>query len=70
MQIEILGEQMLGLWVCSDATDEELPAFVAKVNSMRPCGTENGWSLSTREECAPVACADNPKTHRHFVFDC
>jgi hypothetical protein len=70
MQVEIMATKVLGLAVCSNATDKELPQLVKRVNDMHPCGTTNGWVLSTRPECAPVICAEKPATHRHFIFDC
>lgn len=69
MKFTIMGQKLLGISVCSDARDEEFDELTRQVNAECPCGTENGWTISTRAEVAPIKCADDP-TCRHFIFDC
>lgn len=61
-----LSERLLSIQACTSLSDKEATERVNRV----PCGSTNGWQLSTDPKLAPVACADNPSTHRHVIFEC
>lgn len=53
---------------CCTSLDDE--AAAVRMNRENPAGTTNGWSLCTAEHQRPVACQENPATHRHLMFSC
>lgn len=60
-----LREGLFNVQVCTSLTDEEATARVNLV----PSGTAYGWQLTTDPDAQPVACADQPATHRHLLFE-
>ena len=61
----LVQEHFLFSYVCSSVSQEE----VVKRMAQRPCGTKGGWQLDDDEDAPnPVACSDNPKTHKHWRF--
>mgnify|MGYP001301199921 CR=1 FL=1 len=60
-----LREGLFDAQVCTSLSDEEATARMNEV----PSGTSGGWQLTTDPDLAPVACADNPSTHRHLIFE-
>lgn len=65
-EFAVISERLLSKQVCTSLPDDEA---TARVNAI-PSGTSHGWQLSTEPVNAPVACADQPETHRHLIFDC
>ena len=64
-EFERLKEGLFDAQVCTSLSDEEATARMNEV----PSGTSNGWTLTTDADRAPVACAENPETHRHLIFE-
>ena len=60
-----LREGLFDAQVCTSLSDEEATERMNRV----PSGTSNGWQLTTDPYLAPVACLDNPDTHRHLTFE-
>lgn len=60
-----LREGLFDAQVCTSMNDEDA---TARMNEA-PSGTSNGWTLTTDPDLAPVACADQPATHRHLIFE-
>ncbi|MEV7265632.1 hypothetical protein AB0N38_18955 [Micromonospora aurantiaca] len=61
-----LWEHLLYAQACTSLSDEDATARM----NLLPSGTSGGWQLTTDPANAPVACADNPTTHRHLIFGC
>jgi len=60
-----LSEGLFDAQVCTSLSDEDATARMNEV----PSGTSYGWQLTTDADRAPVACADQPATHRHLIFE-
>lgn len=57
--------------VCTQVcTSLPLDEATARLNREMPTGISSAWTPSDREEQAPVACADRPETHTHYMFTC
>jgi len=64
---DLLRVGILNSQVCSDGTWDEALEWIRRTN---PAGTQNNWSKDERPEVAPVPCASNPHTRKHYVFKC
>lgn len=54
--------------VCTSLSDVDA---TSRLNETNPPGTSvNEWRLCTEEDQLPIACEDNPGTHRHLMFHC
>lgn len=65
--VVIMRETLFALWVCSPLPVEEIEA------RLTPAGTTRGWKFAGELESGdpnPIACSDNPETHKHWVFTC
>ena len=64
-----LNEGLVALRVCTSLSDEDA---TARANLLPPAGFDGDlrWEITTEPKLAPVACANNPDTHRHLVFNC
>ena len=56
---------------CSSLSLEET---TKRLNDDLPTGIDSTWTLGDRVSCKgadnPVACAERPVTHKHYVFTC
>ena len=58
--------------VCSSLSSEETKL---KLNVENPTGLKQGWDFSKDKtfksgQSNPCPCEDNPKTHKHYLFNC
>lgn len=60
---------MVDARVCSTGTWDEAEEWLRRNH---PAGTQNNWRKNEDggEAFAPVACADSPDTHKHYMFVC
>jgi len=69
-KFEIIGNNLFQCRVCTSLTEEEALQQTRKEN---PAGTSNNWQQYDYKEepkMKPIPCADDPKTHKHYVFVC
>ena len=64
----ITQQGIFNLQVCTRLTKDDLLAQMKKAGDLES-GTSQGWVLTEREGCEPVACQSYP-TRRHYLFDC
>lgn len=67
MSFELTRYNLLYAQVCSDGTWDETLEWIRREN---PAGTENNWSKDESPAGAAVPCANNPTTHKHYMFEC
>lgn len=65
-EFERIREDLCSIQVCTSLSDEDATARANLV----PSGTSHGWVLTSDPVLAPVACAEQPDTHRHLIFEC
>lgn len=63
----VTRHKALGLQVCTTLTD--LAEIAHAANRAVLCGTELGWVVSARPECAPIRCEKFPD-RMHYILDC
>jgi hypothetical protein len=67
----ILKKTVLAVQVCSSLSLEET---TKRLNAELPTGIDSQWAIGDGDSCKgadnPVACAECPTTHKHYVFVC
>lgn len=64
---EITQMGLCNLQVCTCLSTK---AATDRANAECPTGISSRWKPSKKKGLAPVACQDNPETHRHIILEC